>query len=149
MKLQISACTVIAYMHMATKEVDKPPTEADIINSVSILALLNICPVMFYVIVSRNFDKLGNEDIKAKIGTLYNGLRANKPNLKTYPLVFLLRRSLFVALTFILFDYPGVQVQLMIYMTLIYLIYIGHCEFFETRGAKSLEILNESIFVLI
>ena len=37
----------------------------------------------------------------------------------------------------------------MIYMTLIYIIYLGYAEFFETRGAKSLEILNESVFVLI
>jgi len=37
----------------------------------------------------------------------------------------------------------------MIYMTLIQIIYIGHQEFYETRGGKSLEIINESIFVLI
>lgn len=37
----------------------------------------------------------------------------------------------------------------MIYMTLLYLIYLGHAEFFETSGSKSLEITNESVFVLI
>ena len=60
-----------------------------------------------------------------------------------------MRRSLFVAITFLLFSQPGMQVQLMIYMTLIQIIYIGHQDFYETRGAKSLEIINESIFVLI
>lgn len=106
--MQISACTIIAYMKMTTKEVDKPPTEAEVINSVVILVFLNICPVVFYFIVSRNADNLDNNDIRSKIGTLYNGLKAKKPNVKTYSLVFLLRRSLFVALTFILFDYPGI-----------------------------------------
>ena len=37
----------------------------------------------------------------------------------------------------------------MIYMTLIQIIYLGHVEFFETSFAKSLEIINESVFVLI
>ena len=37
----------------------------------------------------------------------------------------------------------------MIYMTLLYIIYLGHVEFFETRASRSLEIINESIFVLI
>lgn len=34
-------------------------------------------------------------------------------------------------------------------MTLLYIIYLGYAEFFETRGSKSLEIINESLFVLI
>ena len=37
----------------------------------------------------------------------------------------------------------------MIYMTLLYLIYIGHAWFYETPASKSLEIFNESVFVLI
>ena len=37
----------------------------------------------------------------------------------------------------------------MIYMTLLYVIYLGHAEFFETPGNKALEIVNESVFVLI
>ena len=37
----------------------------------------------------------------------------------------------------------------MIYMTLLYIIFLGYAEFFETKGAKSLEIINESVFVLI
>ena len=60
-----------------------------------------------------------------------------------------MRRSLFVVITFVLFDYPGIQVQFMIYMTLLQIIYIGHQDFYETRGAKALEITNERIFVLI
>ena len=37
----------------------------------------------------------------------------------------------------------------MIYMTLLQIIYLGHVEFFGTRASRSLEIINESIFVLI
>lgn len=34
-------------------------------------------------------------------------------------------------------------------MTLLYIIYVGYAEFFETAGNKRLEIVNESIFVMI
>ena len=37
----------------------------------------------------------------------------------------------------------------MLYLTLIQLVYLGYAEFFETSKAKTLEILNEAIFVLI
>ena len=60
-----------------------------------------------------------------------------------------MRRSIFVLITFSLFNYPGLQVQLMIYMTLLYIIYIGHQDFYETKGSKSLEIINEFIFVIL
>ena len=36
-----------------------------------------------------------------------------------------------------------------IYLTLWYIIYLGYGEFFETPGGKRLEIVNESIFVII
>ena len=39
--------------------------------------------------------------------------------------------------------------QLNIYTTLLYLIYLGYAEFYELSSAKSLEIFNESIFVVI
>lgn len=87
--------------------------------------------------------------IKEKIGTLYNGMRAKVISVKSYSFTFLARRSLFVIITFNLYTQPGIQVQLMIYMTLLYIIYLGHVEFFETRASRSLEIINESIFVLI
>ena len=68
----------------------------------------------------------------------------------SYPLVFLLRRTLFVTITFALAKEPGIQTQLAIFITLIYLIYIGYAEFYEPgSGGKTLEIINESIFVLI
>ena len=37
----------------------------------------------------------------------------------------------------------------MIYMTVLYIIYLGYADFFETFGGKVLEIVNESVFILI
>jgi len=37
----------------------------------------------------------------------------------------------------------------MIFMTLLYIVYIGYSDFFETSATKTLEIFNEAIFCLI
>lgn len=105
--------------------------------------------MLFFWVLLANKSNLHKDVIKQKIGTLYNGMRPKQPEVVTYAPAFLIRRSIFVFITFYLFEQPGIQVQVMIYMTLLYVIYLGHVEFFETPRAKFLEILNESIFVLI
>ena len=37
----------------------------------------------------------------------------------------------------------------MIYLTVFYLMYLGYADFFETFGGKVLEMINESVFILI
>ena len=51
----------------------------------------------------KSRKKLDEQKMKAKIGTLYNGLDAKKVSVISYSIVFLARRSLFVAITFALF----------------------------------------------
>lgn len=58
-------------------------------------------------------------------------MRGNRSGVTSYSFVFLLRRSLFVALTFVLYKQPGLQVQLNIYLTLMYLIYLGYADCYE------------------
>ena len=113
------------------------------------LVFLNICPFFFLLVLCRNRDTLDHPATESRIGTLYSGLRGDKSGVWSYSFVFLLRRTLFVALTFGLLDEPGLKTQLMIYATLLYLIYLGYAEFLDTPGGKALEILNESIFVVI
>ena len=67
----------------------------------------------------------------------------------SYSTVFLLRRSIFVAITFALFEKPGIQIQLMTFSTVIYIIYLGYQDFYYTMSGKKLEMLNEVVFVLI
>ena len=66
-----------------------------------------------------------------------------------YSFIFLLRRSAFIAITFLLFKNPGLQLQLMLQMTVFYIIYLGYASFFKMFGSKVLEIVNESVFILI
>ena len=149
LKLQIAAGAVIGYDLMTSYEDTKEtPTGPKVFSWITI-AVLNLCPFLFFLVVMRNQSNLDKPVIREKIGTLYNGLRTSSTGTKSYYFVFLVRRSLFVLITFLLFSQPGIQVQLMIYMTLLYVIYLGHSEFFEQFSSKSMEIFNESVFVLI
>ena len=60
--------------------------------------------MFFYAILARNVTHLDKAEIRSKIGTLYSGLKAKVASVKSYSCVFLARRSIFVAITFLLFD---------------------------------------------
>ncbi len=84
-----------------------------------------------------------------KIGSLYLGLKTNqKWAAIAYTPIFLIRRLLFVGLTFILAKQPNLQVHLFIYLLLWYVIYIETVLPHETRFQTTQEHANE-IFVLV
>ena len=64
--------------------------------------------MLFLWVLNNNKPNLGKDQIKSKIGTLYGGLNPKKPGVISYSPVFLARRSLFVLLTFALFEQPGI-----------------------------------------
>ena len=78
--------------------------------SSTILVIFNLCPLLFYRFMYKYRGKLHEQEVRDKIGTLYNGLNPKKSNTASYPLTFLVRRSVFVALTFVLKDQPGIQI---------------------------------------
>ena len=144
LKLLISACSVLALER--SKVI--PDRMNMIFPSIMLLALLS-CPFIFYRAMMKNRDNLDVPSVKARIGTLYLGLRADREYVISYSLVFILRRVVFVLITFALFDYPGIQVQALIYSSLLYIIYIGHTSFHDPSSSKDLELMNEAIFLLI
>ena len=94
-------------------------------------------------------DELGKYSVRARIGPLYLGLRPDRDFVVSYSMVFILRRVVFVMITFALFNYPGIQIQMFIYVSLLYIIYIGHTYFHEPSSSKDLELVNEAIFLFI
>ena len=117
--------------------------------NLTLIIILNLCPIFFYIIIWRNKAYLEKKEVKEKIGSLYLGLNGTKSGVSTYSTVFLVRRSIFVTITFALFHLPELQVLLMLCMTLIYIAYIGHMYFYDVPTSKTLEIVNESLFVIL
>ena len=52
-------------------------------------------------------------------------------------------------MTFALFQFPEIQVLSMLCFTLLYISYIANMYFYDEPGSKTLEIVNESFFVLL
>ena len=73
-----------------------------------ILSLLTLLPVLFSCVLRRFRGTLDQPLVRQKIGALYDNFNPMKPKVGTYAIVFLIRRSLFVALTFCLFRNPGI-----------------------------------------
>jgi len=93
----------------------------------AMLAFFNICPIVFICILKRNKKHLNSPEVRQKYGQMYETIRVEHIedpqsvlgqvtayrelpdwNTLTYPIVFLLRRSIFVIITFGLFNYPGI-----------------------------------------
>lgn len=66
-----------------------------------------------------------------------------------YSVVFLLRRSLFVLITFVYYRGPSSQVQVMTTMTLVYICFLGHVRIHESRHLSRIEMLNEYILLCL
>ena len=148
LKLQMAACTVIFFEKLATEKFTKEISMSQIATSVCIVIVFNICPFFFLSMLVRNQENLGKDEIKEKIGTLYNGLKPIK-SVAGQSFVFLLRRSIFVAITFLLFEDPNMQVLLFIWLTLLYITYVNHSQIYESSKAKALETFNEVTFCLL
>ena len=88
--------------------------------------------------------------MRRKIGSLYQGvsLEENAPYGLTLVVVFLIRRSLFVGITFALIDQPGLQLQCFLFTSVIYLVYINTFTIFSDSFMLRLEIANETIFII-
>ena len=62
--------------------------------------------------------------------------------------MFMLRRSLFVLISFTFIDYPGIQVVALILSSIGYLIYLNKFVDYLERGTKRFELVNETFFLL-
>ena len=84
----------------------------DITVAVLILFVLNSIPIVLSKLLYNNTDMFEDEMFTKKYGTLYQGRNVSQDrdhNIFLSPLVFFYRRTLFVAITVFLFDYPSMQ----------------------------------------
>ena len=135
--------------------VDQSPTGMDklieMAPSLFILLFFNFMPYVFYKVLKNKkwTDRLHEEDVKKKIGTLYATVDPRHQGSRWYSIVFLVRRSAFVLITFTLFRYPGIQIQAFMYTTLFYLIYLHYWPVFPDKMTLYVETFNETTFLLI
>ena len=94
-----------------------------LLSSFFILISLNLVPFLIPYVFHRYRDTLKEETTRKKIGSLYQTVEPEHNSSKSYPFVFLIRRSIFVLITFSLFIYPALQVQIQLASILLYIAY--------------------------
>ena len=89
------------------------------------LLIFGLGPIMFALILKKNFSRLPRPSAKKEIGTLYLSIKDTDKVALAYSPIFMLRRLLFIAITFGMFDYPGLQIHLFSYLNLFYVMFLG------------------------
>ena len=102
-----------------------------------------------WVRAGRIADRLDIHSTRVKINSLYQNLNVDKPNVEYHSFVFFLRRTVFVFITFLLIRTPGIQVMCFMQLTIFYIIFIGHQDFYLKTKYKVLEMFNECILLLL
>ena len=150
LKLQITFCGGLAIGWIIEPTVKAPEKALSFkVTAWSIVTLLWLAPVLISVVLYRNRDQLAALPVKKKIGALYDNFNPEKRWVTTYSIVFLTRRSFFVLVTYGLYHYPGLQVQLMTVSTMGYMCYIVQMSFYESIAQRRIETLNECLLLLI
>ena len=84
-------------------------------------------PVIFAWVMWENYENLDAPSIRRKIGTMYDDvyLKDDHTYGLSYSVVFLVRRSLFVWISFLLFDHPPLQLQAFFFSSILYICYLS------------------------
>ena len=90
------------------------------------IAVYSLIPAVFYYILRRKRTELWRPSVKAQIGSLYLGINSGSAWALSYSIVFMLRRTLFVLLMFSLIKQPAIQMNLLIYSSIFYIIYLQY-----------------------
>ena len=119
------------------------PSSAHLCSLVStyiILALLLAYPVIILILILK---KNKDQDFFKAYGSLCEEIRFEHKLALLFNLLFLLRRVVFILTVTLLVDYPVLQLQVFMLMSLLMLIYLVHVKPFTEQSCNRLECFNE------
>jgi hypothetical protein len=104
--------------------------------------------ILFYLKKRRLYLYQGN--IKDRIGVLYSGVHLfrDSRNLYYYP-IFLIRRFIFVATPTVLYRYPFAQLQCLMFLSTLYILFYAGARPHKDSFRVRLEIFNEIMLMLL
>ena len=118
-------------------------------TAITVVLLCQLSPAFFGCVLWRNRNQLDKPQVKQKIGTLYFGFLPTRPYVGTYSVVFLVRRNCFILMTFLLLEHPGLQIQMMLGMTTLYMCYVVNVRFHESTAQRRIEVINEFLLAML
>ena len=118
MKLQITFGSGLAIGYLIEPSPQYPEKDSTFKSyALAILIVIWLVPPVSGLVLRNNKDILNHSAVKKKIGAYYDNLNADKELVWTYPVVFLVRRCLFVLTTYLLYTQPGLQIQAILILT--------------------------------
>ena len=117
---------------------------ANDIVTILLVIVLGSMPIIFSCVVERNKVALPRRTMKAKIGSLYLGIRTTSWYQRAYSTVFLLRRMWYAVLTVWMAKQPNLLIHTFLFSNLLYLSYTGWASPHNTKLARRVEFFNES-----
>ena len=118
-------------------------------SGLMLILLAIVIPVVFAVVLFVRRKSLWKPSVKAQIGSMYLGLNTDRVISLTYTIVFMVRRSLFVVVMFFLSNQPAIQMNLFIFMSNLYIIYLNQVSPYEEKQVVITETFNEVMLMLI
>ena len=98
LKMGVAACTSLTLMNSV----------GSALYSSMILVGIAVSPIVFRIILVKNWGKLYRPSVKDSIGSIYLDLKEESALGLAYSQVFIVRRLLFLLLTFGLANYPNI-----------------------------------------
>ena len=124
----------------------------DYFNNISMFIMgisLLIFPVFVLVFYCKKFAKWSDESFQDKYGAIFEGLRTDRRSSLAYPIIFVLRRFIFVFLAIVTKQYFFIQLFVMILISVGQVAYLTVCKPFEEPLLLKLEIFNEVTTVVL
>ena len=94
---------------------------------------MTLCPLVFGFVLYKNYENLNVLSVRKKFGTIYATCHLESMDIYplSYSIIYMLRRSMFVLLTFALYPLPGIQIQVFVYSSVLYIIYLNSNRIFH------------------
>ena len=118
---------------------------------IAIIIVMTAIPIFYAVLIFRKRKDLNKEETKMKFNSLYLGLKLDGKNrtIWLYPLLWMLRRSIFMAITTGLFHYPVLQFAANYALTIPYIAYLAHKKsMFDDGKRRFVEVFTEFMVMI-
>lgn len=140
MNLNIAACVQL----LAIRRSSDPATASALATVTGTFSFLFGYFLFALIFLIRNRDNLDSEEIKAKWQNFYPdvSLRRSSLTILYYPF-FILRRLLFLVIPVVFLDLPCQQLQLLLFMDVLYVMFFIQIWSYVEKSAIYLEIGNE------
>jgi len=126
-------------------------TISDIFNSVACIAGLTLTvflpPFVLWFLV-KNRGKLNQPENKQKFSSLYEGLEKQNVWGLYFTFLFLFKRLIIAVVVVFLQGMPWLQIQIVVFMLSLDIIYTGYLQPFNKKFSNRMEIIN-NVFIML